>query len=91
MSSFGRNDDLLWEKDDDCNCRITVKAKIKCGGPSTPLRSDWDDAVMELVGSGWAFAGFYFFEEPDNSYAEKTKEREPAEDVDEGPIGGLTA
>ncbi len=47
---------------------------------------DW----RRLVGSGGAFAGFYFFEEPDNSYAEKTKEREPAEDVDEGPVGGLT-
>jgi len=33
--------------------------------------------------------GFYFFEEPDDAYAEETEEREPAEDVDEGPVGGL--
>ena len=44
-----------------------------------------------LVGAGGGFAGFYFFEEPDYAYAEETEEREPAEDVDEGPVGGLAA
>ena len=43
----------------------------------------------QLVGAGGAFAGFYFFEEPDDAYAEEAEEREPAEDVDEGPVGGL--
>src|SRR5438445_3128032 len=42
-----------------------------------------------LVGSGGGFAGFYFFEEPDDAYAEEAEEGEPAEDVDEGPVGGL--
>ena len=42
-----------------------------------------------LVGAGGRFAGFYFFEEPDYAYAEEAEEREPAEDVDEGPVGGL--
>ncbi len=44
-----------------------------------------------LVGSGGGFAGFYFFEEPDDSYTEEAEEGEPAEDVDEGPVGGLAA
>ena len=43
------------------------------------------------MGAGWGFAGFYFFEEPDYSYAEEAEQREPAEDVDEGPVGGLAA
>ena len=38
-----------------------------------------------LVGSGGAFASFYFFEEPDDDYAEKAEQREPAEDIYEGP------
>src|SRR5229473_2700217 len=41
------------------------------------------------MGSGGGFAGFYFFEEPDDAYAEEAEEGEPAEDVDEGPVGGL--
>src|SRR5271168_871441 len=44
---------------------------------------------MRLVGAGGRFAGLYFFEEPDDADAEETEEREPAEDVDEGPVGGL--
>ena len=43
----------------------------------------------DLVGAGGGFAGFYFLEEPDDSYAEETEEGEPAEDVYEGPVGGL--
>src|SRR5580704_5337281 len=46
---------------------------------------------MRLVGSGGAFAGLYFFEEPDDADAEEAEEREPAEDVDEGPVGSLTS
>ncbi len=42
-----------------------------------------------LVGSGGGFAGFYFLEEPDDSYAEEAEEGKPAEDVYEGPVGGL--
>ncbi len=42
------------------------------------------------MGSGGRLAGFYFFEEPDDDDAEEAEEREPAEDVDEGPVGGLT-
>jgi hypothetical protein len=45
----------------------------------------------DLVCAGGWFAGFYFFEEPDDAYAEEAEEREPAEDVDEGPVGGLAA
>ena len=41
------------------------------------------------MGAGWGFAGFYLFEEPDDAYAEEAEEREPAEDVDEGPERGL--
>src|SRR5258708_27634698 len=44
---------------------------------------------LRLVGAGGGFAWFYFFEEPDDAYAEEAKEGEPAEDVDEGPVGGL--
>ncbi len=43
------------------------------------------------VGAGWGFAGFYFFEEPDDAYADEEDDGEPAEDVDEGPFEGLTA
>src|SRR5438552_4139791 len=42
-----------------------------------------------LVGSDGGLAGFYFFEEPDDAYAEEAEEGEPAEDVDEGPGRGL--
>ena len=42
------------------------------------------------MGAGGGFAGLYFFEEPDDSYAEEAEEREPAEDVYEGPVGSLT-
>ncbi len=41
------------------------------------------------MGSGGGFAGFYFFEEPDDAYAEEAEKGEPAKDVDEGPVGGL--
>src|SRR5580704_16344563 len=41
------------------------------------------------VGSGWCLAGLHFFEGPDDRDADKTEQREPAEDVDEGPNGRL--
>src|SRR5258708_9952669 len=44
---------------------------------------------LRLVGAGGGFTGLYFFEEPDDAYAEEAEEGEPAEDVDEGPVGGL--
>jgi len=44
---------------------------------------------LRLVGSGGAFAWFYFLEEPDDDDAGEAEEGEPAEDVDEGPGGGL--
>ncbi len=47
------------------------------------------DSYRGLVGSGGGFAGFYFFEEPDDADAQEAEEREPAEDVDEGPEQGL--
>ena len=50
-----------------------------------------DVVIRGLVGSGRGFAGLYFFEEPDYAYAEEAEEGEPAEDVDEGPVGGLAA
>src|SRR5258707_2512091 len=46
-------------------------------------------AVDRSVGAGGGFTGLYFFEEPDDAYAEEAEEGEPAEDVDEGPVGGL--
>ena len=41
--------------------------------------------------AGRGLAGFYFLEEPDQDDAGEAKEGQPAEDVDEGPVGGLLA
>src|SRR5665213_3195038 len=41
-----------------------------------------------LVGAGGAFAGLDFFEEPDGDDADEAEDGGPAEDVDEGPVGG---
>jgi hypothetical protein len=62
---------------------MTAKAKTDS---STSLRND---KQKRLVGGGGGFAGFYFFEEPDDADTEEAEEGEPAEDVDEGPVGGL--
>ncbi len=66
-----------------------------CATTTTVLRLSAKDDNVDvdgmLVGSGGRLAGFYFFEEPDDAYAEEAEEREPAEDVDEGPVGGLAA
>ena len=43
------------------------------------------------MSSGWTFAGFHFFEEPNDADAEEAEEREPTEDVNKGPVGGLPA
>ena len=42
------------------------------------------------MGSGGGFAGLYLFEEPDDSDAEEAEEGQPAEDVYESPVSGLT-
>ena len=49
------------------------------------LRSKMTGSRERLVGSGRRFAGFYFFEHPDGEDAAEAEEREPAEDIDEGP------
>ena len=41
------------------------------------------------VGAGGALAWLYLLEEPDEDDAEEAEQREPAEDIDEGPAGGL--
>ena len=76
-------------EDDNCNRKGRMRGFFSAVR-KVRERFALDDAVRGLVGSGRAFAGFYFLEEPDNSYAEETKEREPAEDIDEGPVSGLT-
>ncbi len=45
--------------------------------------------VVVLVDAGWGLAGFYFLEEPDEEDAGDAEQGEPAEDVDEGPVGRL--
>ena len=41
------------------------------------------------MGGGGRVAGVDFFEEPGDGKAEEAEQGEPAEDIDEGPEGGL--
>ncbi len=45
---------------------------------------------LRSVGSGGGFAGFDFLEEPDAADAGEEDDGEPAEDIDEGPVEGLS-
>jgi hypothetical protein len=55
------------------------------------VKSDHADGFGGLVSSGGAFAGLHLFEEPNDADAEEAEQREPAEDVNKGPVGGLAA
>jgi len=82
--------------------KAKAKAKAKANTGVSPLRfapvemtTVWlrggKRGEVGLVDAGGGLAGFYFFEEPDEEDAGYAEEGEPAEDVDEGPVGGLLA
>src|ERR1017187_1207349 len=46
---------------------------------------------LRLVSSGGRFTGLDLLEQPGDRQADEAEDREPAEDVDEGPESGLTS